>query len=542
VAAEWRDNTQLTTSAHLPQLQPIETQTGGAQTQQQPFIGYGPGSPPFAIVAGRSGFNRSSTIVTNDKKVYRARFYCPPAPVLLRLFPVNCKRSFLDVISAVLRSPAQALQQTVPALPNATSKDETGKQTEIVLSPQVSSSASAETNRNAIVTSLIADSLPRTLYDAIEYLAQFAEDALAERAAGTKHLWKRREDQSAKGLTNTGLTNTGGQDYGASVADREYRPSAAATPKPQGAIQVTMTPGQQQGVQIYQSEYGPALTESQLQGANAQTGNRDQVPWWAGWLNQSQIPNQVPCRFCLPLIAEKDREIEHLKHEIEILRLKVPKYPVPSNFALIPSKPSAAKIEELTGTALKNGNLTFVVQPGITSILDENDEATKKDYLRGGVWRLEVISKSSQRFHKIGLIDGTYSPSAQYAPGHGKESVVFDADGYVQVNGECFSGSGRWSDGDKVAVEVDMRNNDEVKIDGTAELKEGEQTEDGRTVRFYVNDKPQAIYVSRVPRQVKFFGHVWYKNSDFQVVAFKDSTGEKTEDDKVEYRRVEWKY
>ncbi|KAA6359452.1 MAG: hypothetical protein EZS28_045021, partial [Streblomastix strix] len=60
-------------------------------------------------------------------------------------------------------------------------------------------------------------------------------------------------------------------------------------------------------------------------------------------------------------------------------------------------------------------------------------------------------------------------------------------------------------DGDKVAVEVDMRNNDEVKIDGTAELKNGEQAEDGRTVRFYVNDKPQAIYVSRVPRQVKFF-------------------------------------
>ncbi|KAA6400016.1 MAG: hypothetical protein EZS28_004460 [Streblomastix strix] len=48
----------------------------------------------------------------------------------------------------------------------------------------------------------------------------------------------------------------------------------------------------------------------------------------------------------------------------------------------------------------------------------------------------------------------------------------------MRMNGECFSGSGRWNDGDKVAVEVDMRNYDEVMIDGTAELKNGEQVED----------------------------------------------------------------
>ncbi|KAA6377744.1 MAG: hypothetical protein EZS28_026729 [Streblomastix strix] len=165
------------------------------------------------------------------------------------------------------------------------------------------------------------------------------------------------------------------------------------------------------------------------------------------------------------------------------------KYPVDST-AILP-----------TGGDLNQQGLTFALTKG-------NNNASTVVFdpiISEGIAYFEGVFHNHLWFYfDIGITE----PSVQYRQNEGPQRYGNQLIRYCSGKGQIghiygyeISGNEVFKDEQHIGVEVNM-------------------TTTPRTVHFFVNDVEQPVFVSGIPDKIRFFAHIWYDYSSFELLKF----------------------
>ncbi|KAA6354395.1 MAG: hypothetical protein EZS28_050078, partial [Streblomastix strix] len=103
----------------------------------------------------------------------------------------------------------------------------------------------------------------------------------------------------------------------------------------------------------------------------------------------------------------------------------------------------------------------------------------------------------------LGIADESIRFSENEKPNEKEVEKIlsYNLNGEIIHIGDNIAGNKEFKAGDRIALEINMKSNP-------------------RTLTFFINDREQLNYISRIPSSVRFYAHLSGKSSSFKILIF----------------------